>query len=220
MATRYLRLQSLAALIGCASLLHVACGGDDDNAAPTGGTGGTGAKGGSAGKGGTGAKGGKGGSSGTAGAEGGAGPSTGGSSATGGTGGSTGATGGKGGSSAAGGKGGSTGATGGKGGTTATGGTTGNEGGTGDIGGAGNGSGATGGGCQESDLTTLSGVSCYGDCTPVTTPDSLQFLNRCSDGTQTVGGLPSSSTPWTVTLSALGAGCKRVGPGCTLPDLP
>jgi hypothetical protein len=199
MATKYLKLRAVAALLACGSLLPVACNGDDDSN-PTPSTGGTGAKGGT---GGTGAKGGKGGSSGSSGEAG--------ETGTGGSTGGTGATGGSSGSSGKGGKGGS-GAQGGKGGT----------GGSGNTGGENIGGGAgeepVGPGCLESDFSSSN--QCYEDCTPVPTDDSEQFLNRCSDGSQTLGGVPADCTPWSGTLNALGEGCTKLGPGCVLPDLP
>lgn len=228
MATQLLKVRALVAVLCCASLLPVACGDDDDNGNPTPGTGGTGAKGGSAGK--SSSSGGTGGSTSDSGGapEGGSGDTT---NTTGGTGGSA-----KGGSSGSagqgtggskGGKGG--GSSGGKGGSTGGTGETGNEGGSGDVGGAGAGNvSGSGGGCTADNLTTITvgtgsdaiDVPCYDQCTPVQTDDSLEFLNRCSDGSQTAGGVASDVTPWTIVLPKLGAGCKRVGPGCALPDLP
>ena len=217
MATRQFNLRALAVLLGCASLLPMACSGDDDSGNPTppshGGKGGSGA---TAGKGGSGGKGGGAG----VGEEGGA--TTGGSSTTGGKGGSS-ATGGKVGSGAKGGSGG----TGAEAGTTA-------EGGSGNIGGSEAGSGGTSGtgpqlhDCTEDDKATFNcgtsahpiNIECYADCNPTQTDDSTQFLNRCPDGAGTLGGVKSACSPWTVTLTKLGAGCKALGDGCTLPALP
>jgi hypothetical protein len=204
MATKYVRLRAVAALLACGSLLPVACNGDDDsNPAPS--TGGTGAKGGTGGSGGTGAKGGKGGSSGDAG-DNGTGGSTGGSAAQGGTGG-TGAKGGSAGSGAKGGKGGS--------------GNTGNSGGENNAGSGGEPTVNPGPGCLEANFNpNAHPAACYEDCTPESTDDSEQFLNRCADGSQTLGGVQADCTPWTGTLNALGDGCKKLGPGCVLPGLP
>ena len=216
MATRQFKLRGLAVVIGCASLLPIACSGDDDSGNPTPpGSGGTGAKGG------TGGSAAKGGSSGNAGSpEGGA--TTGGTDASGGTGG-THASGGKGGSGAKGGSGG----TGAEAGTNA-------EGGGGNIGGAEAGSGGTSGtgpqqhDCTDDDLSTFNcgttahpvNIECYADCNPTQTDDAAQFLNRCPDGSGTLGGVKSACSPWTATLTKLGAGCKALGTGCTLPALP
>jgi hypothetical protein len=214
MATKYLRLRAVAALVACGSLFPVACGGDDDttgNPAPS--TGGTGAKGGSGNKGGSSNKGGTGNSDAGTGDTG-----TGGS--TGGTSGGKGGTGGKGGSSNVGGTnnvaGDGTGNTGNEGGTSpGTGGTIGTAG----TDNAGTGNQPEPGGCVEADLNDED-PPCYEDCDPKTTDDSSEFLNRCADGTQTLGGIDADCTPWSGALSALGDGCTKVGDGCVLPDLP
>jgi len=214
MATKFLRLRAVAALVACGSLFPIACGGDDDttgNDHPS--TGGTGAKGGKGGSGGSGNKGGSGGDAGSGDI---------------GTGGSTGGTsGGKAGR----GSGGSGNTSNGGSGNDSNAGTgdTGNEGGTnpgtgGTIGQAGTDNAGAGnqpepGGCLETDLNDEN-PPCYENCDPKQTDDSTEFLNRCADGTQTLGGIEADCTPWSGALSALGDGCTKVGGDCVLPALP
>jgi hypothetical protein len=59
--------------------------------------------------------------------------------------------------------------------------------------------------------TAETAQGCYDNCTPQTTDNSEQFLNHCTN---------ADCTPWNTVLSQLGAGCKKLGTGCTLPDLP
>jgi len=213
MATRQFNLRALALVIACASVLPIACSGDDDSGNPTPpGSGGTGAKGGSGGSGA------KGGSSGNAGSpEGGA--TTGGSDASGGTGGSH-ASGGKGGSSSAG-KGGSTG-TGGNAGTPSEAGSSGGpEAGTG-------GSGPTLHDCTDDDKVVYNcgssahpaNIECYSMCNPTKTDGSEQFMNRCPNEPWTVGGVTATCQPWTTKLTKLGANCTVTNDDCPLPSLP
>jgi len=212
MATQYLKLRAVAALIAAGALLPVACAGDDDttgNQTPS--TGGTGAKGGAAGKGGSSAKGG---TSGDAGDNGSGGT---GNSANGGSAGKGGSSG-RGGSSNVGGSGNVSGD--GSGDTGNEGGTSPGTGGTDNIGGdGGDGNPPPPEGCTEADLTN-DDPPCYESCDAKQTDDSLEFLNHCADGSQTLAGVEADCTPWTGALSALGDGCTHAGGDCVLPALP
>jgi hypothetical protein len=215
MATRQFNLTTLSVVLGCALLLPVACGSDDDSGNPTPpGTGGSGAKGGGGGKGGNGGKGGGAG----VGEEGGA--TTGGTTSNGGKGGSS-ATGGKGGSS----KGGSSNGTGGNAGMAGEAGTAGgHEMGTGGTGG----SGPAGHDCTDADEVTYNcssaahpvNIKCYSKCNPTKTDDSEFFLNMCPDEPVTFGGVTAACQPWTTELTKLGAGCTAESTDCPLPPLP
>ena len=219
MATRQFNLRALALVIACASVLPIACSGDDDSNPTPPGTGGSGAKGGSGGKGGSGAKGGTGGNAGSA--EGGA--TTGGTDSSGGTGGNS--SGGKGGSSSAG-KGGSSNGTGGNAGTPSE---------AGSAGGPEAGSGGTSGSgpvlhdCTDDDKVTYNcgttahpaNIECYSMCNPTQTDGSEQFMNRCPNEPWTLGGVTATCQPWTTKLTKLGTDCTVSNDtDCKLPNLP
>jgi hypothetical protein len=158
MKTHNLKLHVLAAVLASASVFHVGCGDDDDNARPsnTGGKSGTGGS-----STGTGGKSGTGGSSTATGGE----PTgTGGIDGTSGAGNNTSA--GSGGEPTVGGAGGTPGT---------DGGTPGTDGGAAGSGGAGPQLPA----CDDSHFDSTN--ECYLDCEPNTTASSEEFLNHCSD---------------------------------------